>query len=129
MSLLMLAAQAQAKRTKERADGSHLCLSVWRGGDVAHDKVDDQIRPHTKEAAPRPPDRDEEDALGDGAPIAFALCRRRWNRHQQWERTRAQGSRNAFHIRSIARPHLCVTVPPIFFEREDGGDGDGEEAV
>ena len=92
---LLNAARARARREQERVRGLHLCLSVWRGGEAGADGGAQELE--------------------DGAPLVFALCRRRMNAHQRWagEKKGGGNANGAFKISSERKAGLCWTVPPL----------------
>ena len=92
---LLLAARARARREQQRVQSLHLCLSAWRGGESGGKQGQ------------------EEQALADGTPLTFALCRNRQNAHQRWKHQPEQRG-SAMRIRSEGAPGLCVTVPPLY---------------
>ena len=102
---LVLAARARAHREHNRVRGLHLCLSAWRGGGMS-DTTEATRSVATSEGA-----EETSRALRDGTPLAFALCRRRQNKHQRWD---VDGDgRHGMRIRSEGDRGLCVTVPPV----------------
>ena len=72
--------KARQKRERDRVAGLHLCMTVWRGGDAGQEGGSELL---------------------DGAPLIFALCRRKLNQHQVWLRQKQRRSAGgSFRIRS-----------------------------
>lgn len=87
-SMLWAAAASRSRRERAHAQQLHLCLSVWRGGDVGSNAVG--FSGARKEGGVASAASDESSGhLSEGAPIVFALCRRRANQHQQWDLLKA----------------------------------------